>query len=382
MIDQNKILLTPGPVPIPPYVLEALARPMIHHRGPEFARTLETVRESLKQVFRTSQPVLIMASTGSGAMEAAMVNILRRGDRVLVINSGKFGERWSKMAAVYGLRLLEYCVPWGEAADLGKIDSLLKEHPDCKAVFCQACETSTGTVHPIREIAELTAQLEDGLFVVDAITALGTMDLPMDEWHIDVMISGAQKAFMLPPGISFIAMSERAQGRIQTSDLPVFYFDLKNELKAYRKGETYFSSPVTHIRALEVVLPEISGANMEKRITRCRALMNFTHKVCRAWGLTLYSKNPASGLTAVAVPDQIDGQHLRDLIEDRYHVTFMGGQDQLKGRIIRVGHIGYITDDDIKQGMMALGSALRDLGYGISSDILRDAITTHEVELH
>ena len=367
---------------MPQSVLEALAKPMIHHRVPEFEKTLKSVRTHLQSIFQTTQPVLTLTSTGSGAMEAALVNLVSRGDTVLVVNAGKFGQRWSIMAETYGLHVLDYEVPWGEAADAGKIDRLLKDHPDCKAVFCQACETSTATFHPIHAISELTKKREDCLFVVDAITAIGAINLPMDDWHIDAMISGSQKAFMLPTGLSFIALSEAAQQRMHTSDLPRFYFDLKQEYKAYENGQTYFSSAISLIRALEVILPEISGPNMGKYMARCRALMNFTRKVCKAYGLTLYSQNPGPSLTAVNVPDGIDGVHLRTMIEDAYNVTFMGGQDQLKGKIIRIVHLGHITDEDIKQGLISLGSALRDMGYPLSTDTIQDAVRKYEVELH
>lgn len=378
MDNTPKTLLAPGPVSIPKDVLDVMAKPMIHHRVPEFEDTLKFVREQLKTVFETQQPVHMLSSSGSGAMEAAMVNVLNLGDKVVVINSGKFGERWAKMAKVFGLELIEYKVPWGESANLTQLTQILAEHPDCKAVFCQACETSTATQHPIFEISKIVQQQKDCLFVVDGITAIGAMKLPMDEWKIDVLVSGAQKAFMLPAGLAFIALSEKAQKRMANSNIPKYYFDLKHEYKAYEKGQTFFSSPVTHIRALELVMHKIAGANLDKVIHRNQALMKFTHKVCLEMELEIYSKKPAPSVTAINVPPEINGEKLRTLIEDQYNVTFMGGQDELKGKIIRIGHLGYITNEDIKVGLLSLGTALSEMGYNKTPNQWKTVIKKYE----
>ena len=247
-------LLTPGPVPLHPEVQKILAEPMIHHRTPEFERTLKNVSEQLKDVFSARQPVFMHASTGTGAMESTIVNTLSPGDEVLVVVSGKFGERWAEMSKRLGLEVTPLMVEWGHAVDPQAIEKYLDAHPNTKAVFTQACETSTATVHPIREIAHVVSKRQSTIFIVDAITAVGAMELETDAWGLDVVIGGSQKAFMLPTGLSFITLSEKAWRFNERSLMPRFYWDLRAEKKSLEKGETHFSAAVSLVRALEVSL--------------------------------------------------------------------------------------------------------------------------------
>lgn len=355
--------MTPGPVPLSPAVREILSAPMIHHRTPEFEAVLKSVLQKLKKTFLTKQPVFMHAATGSGAMESAIVNTLSPGDEVLTIVSGKFGERWAKMAETFGIKSHVLNVTWGEAVKVSDVERMLQSLPQVKAVFCQACETSTATVHPIREIADLVRRRENTLFIVDAITALGAMPLAMDDWGIDVVVSGSQKAFMLPTGLSFIALSEKAWKFNQSAKCPRFYFDLAQEKKALEKGETFFSSAVSHVRALDIALDSLTDTALSVSIRRCETLAEVTRKAGELYGLKVFSKAPSPAVTALVVPEGIDGAKLRDHLESEYNVTVMGGQDQLKGKIIRIGHLGYITDDDMYATFEALGLALRDLGY-------------------
>lgn len=356
-------LLAPGPVPLHPKVQKELAKPMIHHRTPEFEACLASVLSKLKLCFKTSEPVMIHASTGSGAMESAIVNTLSPDDEVIAVVSGKFGERWAKIAGAYGVKAHILEVPWGEAVTVAQIDSALARHPRSKAVLCQACETSTATAHPIREIAALLRSRKEVLFMVDAITAIGAMPLPMDEWGIDVVVSGSQKAFMLPTGISFIALSKKAWGFHASAKCPRYYWDLKPEKAANEKQQSFFSSAVSHVRALNIALDSLSGPALERTIARTEKMAKLSREAVSEMGLQVYSKAPASAVTAILLPENISGEKLRDHIEKKYSVTLMGGQDQLKDKILRMGHLGFIEDNDLSAGIEAIGLALIEFGY-------------------
>ncbi len=357
-------LLTPGPVPLHPEVQQVLAEPMIHHRTPEFERCLRSVCERLKDTFSTQEPVFIHASTGTGAMESAIVNTLSPGDKVLCIISGKFGERWAQMCKIFGIEVVAHNVEWGHAVKSEDISRILRAQPDIKAVFTQACETSTATVHPIRELSTLVRERSDTILIVDGITAVGAMELDMDQWGIDVVIGGSQKAFMLPTGLSFIAVSHKARRFIERSRLPKFYFDLKLEQKAMAKGETHFSTVVPLIRALDVSLNFLTGEAKKRTLSRIEKLAAATRAAAPALGLSVYSKAPSPSVTALVVPEGIDSQKLRDHIEEKYNMTLMGGQDQLKGKILRIGHLGYITNDDMFALFDILYQSLHDFEYG------------------
>ncbi len=353
-------LLTPGPVPLHPDVQKILAEPMIHHRTPQFERTLKNVNEKLKDVFSTRQPVFMHTSTGTGAMESAIVNTLSPGDEVLVVVSGKFGERWAEMTKRFGLTVTPLMVEWGHAVDPAAIEKHLTAHPKTRAVFTQVCETSTATVHPIREIARVVKKHDSTLLIVDAITAVGAMVIEMDDWGLDVVIGGSQKAFMLPTGLSFIALSEKAWSFSESARLPKFYWDLRAEKKSLEKGETHFSAAVSLIRALEVSLELLTGPDKMRTLRRIEKLAKATRAIAEALGLRVYSQAPSASVTALATPLEIDSQKLREHIEKEFNLTLMGGQDKLKGKILRIGHLGYITDDDMMATVEILYHALRD----------------------
>lgn len=361
------ILLTPGPVPVPPEVLEILAKPMEHHRTPNFEQVFARVRENLKTVFGTKQPVFIHTSTGSGAMESALVNTLNRGDEILSVVSGKFGERWADMAEVYGLKVHRLNVKWGEAVDPSEVEKALSTNKAIRAVLTQACETSTAVVHPIAELAKITSKT-DALLIVDGITAVGAVPLPMDELGIDVLIAGSQKAFMLPTGIAFIALSSRAWERAKSANLPRFYFDLRKEKEANDRGESYYSTAVTHIRALDVVLNWVQKRGMDFLYKRIGALALATREAGHAMGLPSFAKSPSPSLTALVLPEGVDGQKVRANIESKYGVTLMGGQDQLKGKILRIGHMGYISNEDMVTAIESIAKALNEQKAGTISD--------------
>lgn len=354
-------LLAPGPVNLHPEVRRLLALPMIHHRTPEFDRILARVLEGLKGVFATKRPVFMHASTGSGGMESLLVNTLSPGDKVISVISGKFGERWAQMAAAFGAEVIPLHVEWGHAVKPDAVKTLLQKHPGTRLVLTQACETSTAVLHPIRELAALTRNLPQTLLLVDGITAVGALPLPMDEWGIDGLVAGSQKAFMLPTGLSFVSLSEKAWKIAETAKTPRFYFDLRKEKKANETGETLFSSPVPLIRALDWVLSDVAangGWGALYRTIERRAAM--TREFARLAGFELYSHAPSASLTALTMPEGIDGQKVRGLLESKYHLTVMGGQDQAKGRILRVGHMGYVTDAEMLRLFDRLGRVMQE----------------------
>ncbi len=354
-------VLAPGPVNLHPQVQEALALPMIHHRTPEFDQILKRVLDGLKKVFMTKESVFISSSTGSGGMEALLVNVLQKGDRVLGIDSGKFGERWCEMVEVFGGKLNRMKVDWGSAVTVDQVGAHLLKYPDTKIVLCQACETSTGVMHPIQQLGEFLSDRPDILFLVDGITALGAMPLPMDQWHIDGLVGGSQKAFMLPTGLSLFSFSKKAWKKIERNATPRYYFDVRKERTANEKGETFFSSNVTLIRALDVVLRMISQMGFENLILQIEKRARFTRQFAQKMGMPLFAEVPSNSLTALNVPYGMDGQKIRQQLEEKFHTTIMGGQDKAKGRIIRIGHMGSIEPEQMVRLMMNLGEIIHSM---------------------
>ena len=352
----RSVLVTPGPVPAPPEVLSILAQPMEHHRTPAFVECLARSLAGLKRVFKTERPAFIHASTGSGGMEAAIVNVLSPGDECIAVVSGKFGERWADMAAAYGARVSRIDVEWGKSVEPAQVREALRRTPNAHAVLCQACETSTGALHPVRAIAREVAAT-DALFLVDGITAVGAIEMPMDEWQLDVVVAGSQKAFMLPTGCAFTSFSEKAWRRVETARSPRFYFDVRKELAANRAGETYFSSPVSLIRALDWILANPMGDGGARVRARIENLARATRAGARELGLAQFPEHPSPSLTALRLPAGMDGQKLRADMEREHGVVAMGGQDALKGKIVRIGHMGAISDDDVESSLRALGAA-------------------------
>lgn len=374
-------LLAPGPVNLHPDVRKALALPMIHHRTPEFDQILKRVLTSIKKIFQTEQDVYLLSSTGSGGMEALLVNVLSPKDKVIAIVSGKFGERWAEMAKTFDVEVITIDVPWGESVQVAAVEEALQKHPDARAVLCQACETSTAVSHPIEALGKVINKHPDTLFLVDGITALGAYPLPMDAWFIDGIVAGSQKAFMLPTGMSFVSFSKKAWKFIDQARCPRFYFDIRKEKKANASGETYFSSNVAIIRALDVVLNLLQSQGLEKLFYDIHRRATFTRLFGQKLGFTLFAKDPSDSVTALRVPPQMDGQKIRLHLEQAHNITVMGGQDQAKGKIIRVGHMGYIQDQELVRFIECLGQTLR---YFDPDFLSLEQVTNiaHEGKLH
>jgi aspartate aminotransferase-like enzyme len=358
-------LFTPGPVPVPERVLLAMAQPVINHRAPDFLPVFQRCKTGLQRMFQTEQPVLLFAASGTGAMDAAVSNLLSPGDHALVIQGGKFGERWVEICDAYGVRTTTIDVEWGRAADPAAVQAALDANPDIKAVYLQASETSTATRHPVKEIAEVVRRRDDCLIVVDAITAVGVYDLPMDAWGLDVVISGSQKAFMMPPGLAFLAISERARGFMETAKAPHHYYSLDKELAALPGDQTSWTPAVSLLQGLDEALKNIlDEVGLEETWARTEKLAYATRESMRAIGLELLAPDdPSPACTAVMVPDGVAGSELRKYLCDKLGYTVADGQGKLKGKIIRLAHLGYFDRFDTIAAIAAVEMALAAQGY-------------------
>lgn len=358
-------LFTPGPVPVPERVLLAMAHPVINHRAPDFLPVFQRCETGLQRMFQTEQPVLIFAASGTGAMDAAVSNLLSPGDHALVIRGGKFGERWGEICEAYGVRTTFIDVEWGRAVEPAAVEAALDAHPDIKAVYLQASETSTATRHPVKEIAEIVRRSDDRLIVVDAITAVGVYDLPMDAWGLDVVLSGSQKAFMMPPGLAFLALSERARRFMETAKAPHYYFSFDKELAALPGDQTSWTPAVGLLMGLDVALGIIlDEVGLEETWARTEKLAFATRESMRAIGLELLAPDdPSPACTAIRVPDGVDGAALRKHLRDKLGYTVADGQGKLKGKIIRIAHLGYFDRFDTIGCIAAVEMALAAQGY-------------------
>ena len=356
-------LLAPGPTPVPPRTLLAMAQPLIHHRSADFLAIIGKVREGLKKIFQTDNEVIIYCSSGTGAMESAVANLLSPGDKAIAVRGGKFGERWSDILTAYGCQPVNIDVEWGRAVRPEQVEEALKKDPSIKAVYVQALETSTGVDHPIRELAEVTKNT-DAVLVVDAISALGAYDIPTDAWGLDVVVAGSQKALMLPPGLAFVSIGPKAKALMEKSTCPKFYFSWAKEMKSQSQNKGAFTSPVPLFIGLLDILQYIEEVGLEK-IWAETALKSRAFKAAvKAWGLEMFAQeNPSPALTAVKVPPGIDGQDVVGWLKNNYGIFIAGGQAQAKGKIFRVAHMGYISEFDTLQAISAIEMALVGLGY-------------------
>ncbi len=364
---QKQYLLTAGPTPVPDEVLLAMARPVLYHRAPAFTECFREVQEGLKWIFQTAQPVLLLAGSGTAGMEAAVANFLSPGDRVLVVRGGKFGERWGEIAQAYGLGVVPLDVEWGRAVDPAAVAQALDREQGVRAVYVTASETSTGVRHPVEAIAGLCAKRPEVLCVVDAITALGVFDLPMDKLGLDVVVAGSQKALMLPPGLAFVAASEKAWRAHATAKLPRFYLDLGKEKKSQAQGETAFTPAVSLVVGLREALRLLRADGLEKTFARHALLARATLAAGKALGLEPYANPPSEAVTAFLVPAGLDGSAVVRHMRTRYGVTIAGGQGKAKGKILRLAHLGWYGSFDIVTAFAALEMTLADLGHPVAA---------------
>ena len=358
-------LFTPGPVPVPDRVRLAMAQPVINHRAADFLPVFERCRRGLQRVFQTECPVVIFSASGTGAMDAAVSNLLSPGDHALVVRGGKFGERWAEICDGYGVKTTCIDVEWGRAVDPAAVARALDANPDISAVYMTASETSTAVRHPVKEVAEVVRRSDERLLVVDAITAAGVYDIPMDAWGIDVMVSGSQKAFMLPPGLAFIGVSERAQRFMAASNCSHYYFDLAGEIKGLPKDQTAWTPAVSLLMGLEVALEiMLEEIGLEATWQRTERLAQATRAALQSIGLELLAPDaPSPACTALRVPDGVDGPALRKYLRDELGYTVADGQGALKGKILRIAHLGYFDRFDTIACLAAIEMALRACGY-------------------
>jgi aspartate aminotransferase-like enzyme len=355
-------LLSPGPTPVPEAVLAAAAEPIIHHRTPEFSRIFMETTEGIKYVFGTKEDAFILTSSGTGGMEAAIVNTLSPGDKVIAINGGKFGERWGNICKAYGLNCKEIVLEWGRDFTKDELEAEIKADSGVKAVFATLSETSTGAVYDVRGFGEVVSKT-DAILVVDGISGVGATACPMDEWNIDVLVSGSQKSFMIPPGLAYIAFSPKAWKRVETSRLPKFYFDAVKAKKNLEKRTTPWTPAISLVIQQKKSLDIIKEMGLEKLYAHHRILAESTRAGIGALNLEILAQKPGNILTAVRTPPALDGVKLVKVMQDKYRAYIAGAQDPNKGKFFRIAHLGYMGVFDVITALSALELALADMGY-------------------
>lgn len=349
-------LMTPGPVNLHPRVMEAMALPLRHHRTSEFCEVTARINQKLRPVFQTEGPVLTLAGSGTAAMEATVANLTSPGGRAVAIDSGKFGERWTKIAQAYGLDCRTIKVPWGESADPEIVARVLDEHrPD--VLLATYCETSTGALHPIQELTQI-AREHQVLTVVDAITGLIAHPLPMDEWGVDAVVGGSQKAMMLPPGLAFVALSPQAQEVCHRTTHSRFYLDLRAALAKEKSDDFPYTPAINLLMGLEASLTLFEEEGLPQVWGGFARRAGQTREGLQSLGLSIFPQHPSNSLTVVQVPEDIDGKKSLGWIEREHGIRLAGGQEHLKGRIWRFGHMGYLTEEDVERSLKAVAAAL------------------------
>ncbi|MBM3941601.1 MAG: alanine--glyoxylate aminotransferase family protein [SAR202 cluster bacterium] len=364
VIRQN--LRTPGPTPIPDDIVAALGSPMIDHRGPEFRDLIRKVTAQLKQVFMTRYDVLILTASGTGSLEAAIVNSLSPGDKVLMPTAGAFGDRFGDAAEAYGAQVQRLLVEWGTAIDPDIIRRALRADPEIKAVLITHNETSTGITHDLEAISSVVKGEFNKLLLVDAVSSLGCIPLPVDGWNCDLVGTASQKGFMIPPGLSFISVSPAAWEAQKTAAMPRFYFDLKAARQYLERGQTPWTPNVAAFYGLSAALDKLLVQGMESVFEHHADIGQFTREGVRDLGLDLLSQDEARAsntVTAVKIPASVDGPRLVKLMHDEEHVVLAGGQGKLAGKIFRIGHLGYVSREDIEEVLAALKRVLPRVGY-------------------
>ena len=374
---EKRYLLTPGPTPVPPEVLAAIARPVVHHRSPDFRPIYERCLARLRDVFRTEQDVLLFGSSGTGAMESAVANLCSPGDRVVAVVAGSFGNRWAAIAEAYGLEVERVDYDWGEIPSAAELAARLRELGGASAVLLTHSETSTGVVADVQALAAAAGDA-GALSVVDAVSSLGAVPLETATWGIDAAVSGSQKALMTPPGLAMAAVSERAWSRRGTG--PRFYFDWERTRKAQAKLDAPFTPPVPLVAGLDVALGLLLDAGLDAAFDRHRRLGRACREGAKAMGLELFSPDDDSSavVTAIHGPDGIDATDIVSALRDRFGITIANGQEHLKGRIFRIGHIGWFDVFDVATALAAVELVLAEAG----ADIERGVAVTRALEVY
>jgi aspartate aminotransferase-like enzyme len=365
-------LLTPGPTPLYPPALHAMMASDIHHRTEDFRNVYKSALADLKEVYGTQNDVLCFAASGTGAMDASVSNLFSRGDKVIVCTAGKFGERWAEIAKAYGLQANVLKAEYGDVVTPDRVQDALKAEPATKGAFIQASETSTGAEHDVKTIGEIVKKT-DAIFVVDAITGLGTMPLDIDGWGLDVLIGGSQKAFMIPPGLAFLSVSPKAWQFAEKADLPHYYFNLKKEKKSADGGESSWTPATSLVLALGEALKYMKKVGMANMVENAQLLAEATRAAAAELGLELFAKRPGSSVTAVKAPAGMDSGAIVKGFRERFGAVIANGQGTMKGQIFRMAHLGYFDFADMFGIIAGLELILRangrevELGKGVAA---------------
>ncbi len=373
----NKVrLLTPGPTETPDRVRLAMASPMIHHRKPEFVTALKETQVLLQTLFGTKEVVLPLACSGTGAMTAAVHNLFESNEKVLVINAGKFGERWTKIAQTHNLNVVEHCLKWGEAIEAEELEKLIDANPGISAVFIQISETSTGAQMPVKELAQVTHK-KNILLIADGISAVGISPCPMDEWHVDCLLTGSQKGLMLPPGLALIALSQKAWAKAEKIKSNCFYFNLLKEKENCLKNQTLFTSPVSLILGLKEALSMLLEDGLEAIYQKQWALTQMTRTATEKLGFELAAKKHyAWGVTGLYMPKGLDSKPVVKHMYEKYGIIVTQGQAPMAAEMMRIGHMGWVDWADISAGLYALAQSMKEIyNYDIPQGFLEEAIS-------
>jgi aspartate aminotransferase-like enzyme len=375
-LEEKQLLMIPGPTPVAQPVLRACSKPMINHRGPEFAQLQDECNRGLKAAFKTQCDILTLTCSGTGAMEAAVVNVLSPGDKVLSLSIGAFGDRFAQIAETFGAQVERMNFDWGAAVDEKKVAARLKQDSarEIKAVLVTHNETSTGVTNDLAAIAAVVRK-HGALLLVDAVSSLVAMDLRADEWGIDVVAAASQKAFMLPPGLAFVSMSERAWAANAEAKMHRYYFDLKKAKEFMDKKQTPWTPALPQMYGLKEGLRLIEEEGLENCFARHRRLGSAVRAACAAMGLKLFAdpRHASNAVTAIIAPDGISPKQIRSLLLDKYGVVLAGGQGKVQDTVFRIGHLGYVNETDIITTLAALGAGLHELGLRVDSGAALDA---------
>ena len=357
-------LRVPGPTPCPPEVLQAMTRQMVNHRGPEFKQILEDVTAKLKQVFQTKHDVLILTGSGTGGLEAAVVNVLSPGDKVLSVSIGVFGDRFASIAQQFGAEVIPVKVEWGKAADPDEVRQAIQANPDIKAVLVTHNETSTGVTNDLGAISRVVKEA-DKLILVDAISSLGSIELPVDDWRGDVIVTGSQKGWMVPPGLCMVSVSPEAWQAHAEARMPRFYWDFTRAKNSLEKGQNPWTPAVSVVYGLVVSLDMMLKEGLPNIFERHRRIGQMTRDGVKALGLPLFAEesHASNTVTAVAPPESVDIKKLRQVMQAEHQIALAGGQQRLDGQIFRIGHLGWVTEKEIEEVLSALKAALPKAGF-------------------
>jgi aspartate aminotransferase-like enzyme len=357
------LLFTPGPTPIPPAVISAMSKPIIHHRHEEFKELLKRVTEKLRYVFQTNNDIITLTGSGTAGMEAAVCNFFSAGDEVLVANSGKFGRRWTEIANIFGLKVHEITVRWGDVIEPDIVKKILSDNKNIKGVLLTHCETSTGVTHDIKNISEVVRLSSDALIVVDAISSLGGEELRMDDWGIDVVVSASQKGLMTPPGLAFISMSQRANGYLHKSNLPKYYLDIKKSKETLNNFLTSWTPATTLFVGLDAALDIIVKEKLETIWERNKVFSSYIRNNCVEMGFKMFSKKPSNIVTALRTPEGLNPTSLLKILKADFGIILAGGQEELKDQILRISNIGAISKDDIAQMIKSMREGIQKMTF-------------------